>query len=215
MAASQNLMALGNNFRQFHSRWMAKARRHNHKGLQQSFDRFFTLYVVFNHLYAEATFQLANHGQVRIQNRNRFPDAEAAQEYVVQFLGADRLLQELNNDKSAQAALLSLQAQVCNGAFNLKLNMVTGAAQSNEDADLCRRLTGTNRNEQAAAILETLYAVRCNMFHGRKGFNPIQRALLDPLNVILERVIEILYRALDGGQQIVGRERRGRVFQLE
>jgi hypothetical protein len=190
-------MALSNHFKQFHARWMAKARRHNHEGLQQSFDRFFTLYVVFNHLYAETTFELASRGQVRIQNRNRFPDAEAAQEYVVQFLGADRLLHELNQDPSAQAALLSLETQVCNGAFNLKLNMVTGEAQPDEDADLCRRLTGTNRNERSAALLETLYAVRCNMFHGRKGFNPIQQALIDPLNVILERVIEILYRALD------------------
>jgi len=183
---------------------MAKAKPRDHQGLNQSFDRFFTLYVVFNHLYAEATLQLSNRGQVQIQNRNRFPDAEAAQEYVVQFLGADRLLQQLNNDPSTQAALGSLQAQVCNGNFSLKLNMVTGEAQPDEDADLCRRLTGTNRNEQAAAILETLYAVRCNMFHGRKGFNPIQRALLDPLNVILERIIQILYVALDGGQQIVG-----------
>jgi hypothetical protein len=203
-------MALSSHFKQFHSRWMAKARRHNREGLQHCFDRFFTLYVVFNHLYAEATFQLANRGQVQIQNRNRFPDAEAAQEYVVQFLGADRLLQQLN-DPSSQAALLSLQAQVCNGSFNLKLNMTTGEAQPDEDADLCRRLTSTNRNEQAAAILEALYSVRCNLFHGRKGFNPIQRALLDPSNVILERVIEILYRALDGDQQIVGRERRTKV----
>lgn len=193
---------------------MAKARRHDHQGLQHSFDRFFTLYIVFNHLYAEATFQLANRGRVRIHNRNRFPDAEAAQEYVVQFLGADRLLKQLNDDPDAQAALAALRVQVCNGAFNLKLNMVTGDAQPDEDADLCRRLTGNNRNEQAAAILETLYTVRCNMFHGRKGFNPIQRALLDPLNVILERIIEILYLALDGGQQIVGPERGLRLSQL-
>lgn len=201
-------MALSTHFRQFHSRWMAKARRHNREGLQHSFDRFFTLYVVFNHLYAEATFQLANHGQVQIQNRNRFPDAEAAQEYVVQFVGADRLLQQLNNTPSSEAALLLLQTQVCNGAFNLKLNMTTGEAQPAEDADLCRRLTSNNRNEQAAAFLETLYAVRCNMFHGRKDFNSIQQALLDPSNVILERVIEILYRALDGDHQIDGREQQ-------
>lgn len=179
---------------------MAKAKRYARAGLNQSFDRFFTLYVVFNHLYAEATFQLANRGQVQIQNRNRFPDAEAAQEYVVQFFGADRFLQQLNCDIPTQAALESLKAQIRSGNFSLKLNMVTGEAQPEEDANLCRRLIGTNRNEQAAAILEILYAVRCNMFHGRKGFNPIQRQLLDPLSVILERVIEILYVALDRGQ---------------
>lgn len=191
-------MALSDHFKQFHLRWMTKARRHDQEGLQHSFDRFFTLYVIFNHLYAEATIELARRGQVRIQNRNSFPDSEAAQEYVVQFLGANRLLQQLSSDSSVQAALLSLQNQVCNGGFNFKLNMVTGEAQPDEDADLCRRLTGDNRNEKAAAILETLYAVRCNMFHGRKGFNLIQQTLLDPLNIILERIIDILYRVLDG-----------------
>lgn len=196
-------MALSDHFEQFHSRWMAKAKHHDQQGLTQSFDRFFTLYVVFNHLYVEATRRLASQDRVQIQNRNRFPDAEAAQEYVVQFLGANRLLQQLSNDPRTKAALESLKTQVGSGKFSLKLNMITGEAQPEEDADLCKRLTGTNRNKQASALLETLYAVRCNMFHGRKGLNPIQRELLDPLNVILEKVIEILYVALDGDQQVV------------
>ena len=196
-------MALSDHFKQFHSRWMTKATHHDRKGLNHSFDRFFTLYVLFNHLYAETTFRLASQGRVKIKNRNRFPDAEAAQEYVVQFLSANRLLQQLGDDPSTKAALESLKTQVCGGKFSLKLNMITGEAQPEEDADLCERLTGTNRNKQASAVLETLYAVRCNMFHGRKGLNPIQRELLDPLNVILEKVIEILYVALDGDQQVV------------
>ena len=199
-------MALSDHFKQFHSRWMAKAKRHDQQGLNQSFDRFFTLYVVFNHLYVEATRRLASQDHVQIQNRNRFPDAEAAQEYVVQFLGANQLLQQLSNDPRTEAALESLKTQIGSGKFSLKLNMITGEAQPHEDADLCQRLTGTNRNKQASAVLETLYAVRCNMFHGRKGLNPIQRELLDPLNVILEKVIEILYVALDGDQQVVSQD---------
>jgi hypothetical protein len=204
-------MALSRQLKEFHSRWMAKARHRGQPSLRQSFDRFFTLYVVFNSLYVEVTFRLASQGCVKIENRNRFPDSEAAQEYVVQFLGAGHLLQELNNEPASQAALESIKTHVCGGSFFFKLNMMTGEAQPDEDADLCHRLTSTNRNAQASAILETLYAIRCNMFHGRKGFNPVQQDLLDPLNVVLERIIEILYMKRDDGEHI-GRDRESRVL---
>ncbi|MCU1266225.1 MAG: hypothetical protein JWM21_2543 [Acidobacteria bacterium] len=190
-------MALSNQLKEFTRRWRAKARPHGEQSLRQSFDRFFTLYVVFNSLYAEATLCLARQGCVKIENRNHFPDAEAAQEYVVQYLGARHLLQELNNDSGTRAALESIKALVCGGTFFFKLNMLTGAGQPDEDADLYCRLTSTNKNAQACAILEILYSIRCNMFHGRKGFNEIQKDLLGPVNTILERIIEILYVKLD------------------
>jgi hypothetical protein len=190
-------MGISAQLKEFNSRWMAKARSYDEQDLGQSFDKFFTLYVVFNSLYAEATRCLAERGCVKVEKRDHFPDPEAAQEYVVQYLGARYLLRELDNNSDTRAALESIKEKVCGGTFLFKLKMPTGEAQPDEDKDLCNRLISTNNNAQASAILETLYSVRCNMFHGRKGFDPIQQDLLTPLNTILERIIEILYDRLD------------------
>ena len=43
----------------------------------------------------------------------------------------------------------------------------------------------------------TLYAIGCNMFHGHKGFEPIQLELLKPAILLLKSTINVLYRALD------------------
>ena len=189
-------MAHSPEFSEFYSRWKEKARVYQ-SDLQGSFDRFFTLYVLFNRLYTEATFRLGQRGNVKIMNWNRFPDAEAAQEYVVQYVGAATLITGLSGD-SERSALDSIRNQVCSGPFWVKLDMLTGSPQPNLDRELCQRLNDSNSNTQAVAVLETLYAIRCNMFHGRKGFHSVQQQLLDPLNIILERIIDILYEKLKG-----------------
>ncbi len=190
-------MALSPEFREFYFRWREKAQTYQ-SDLQQSFDKFFTLYVLFNRLYTEATFRLVQTGRLKIMNRNRFPDARAAQEYVVQYLGAKRLLRELHSAPETREALGSIRTQVCGGSFWFKLDFLTGDQQPDLDRDLCRRLANASSNTQAAAVLETLYAIRCNMFHGRKGFHPVQQKLLNPVNLVLERIIEILYEKLNG-----------------
>ena len=194
-------MALSSEFTDFYTSWMNKARPRGQADLRQAFDRFFTLYVLFNRLYAEATFRLGRRGQVQLQNRHRFPDSEAAQEYVVQYLGAASLLRALDNDPETHRALESVRGLVCNGDFSIKLNMLTGDPQPDEDRDLGRRLADPSSNTRAAAVLETLYAVRCNMFHGHKGFHPVQLDLLRPLTLVLEKIIGTLYLKLgeDGG----------------
>jgi hypothetical protein len=87
--------------------------------------------------------------------------------------------------------LCRIPALLGEGRFALKLDPVTGARRPEEDANL---LGSTRR---AKAVLEALYAVRCNMFHGRKGFRPIRLELLQPAIVVLENTAEALYRALE------------------
>lgn len=187
-------------FSEFYSRWSTKARCYQ-DGLQQCFDKFFTLYVLFNRLYTEATFRLGTRGHIKMSDRQTFPDAKAAQEYVVKYVGARSLLEKLGSSPECQEALEQIRERVCEGSFSFKLGALTGDPQPDLDRDLCKRLTGASSNAKARAVLETLYALRCNMFHGRKGYHPDQLEILRPANVILARVNEVLYEALerDGG----------------
>jgi hypothetical protein len=83
------------------------------------------------------------------------------------------------------------------GRFALKLHPTTGERRPDEDRALVAALDSHNQNTRAKAALEALYAIRCNMFHGQKGFNLAQLELLRPAILLLEKTVEVLYRTLD------------------
>ena len=186
-------MALSPELTQFCLNWQEKAEACG-DDLQGCFDKFFTLYVVFNRLYAEATFRLARRGCFTLQGR--FPDAKCAQSYVLQFCGATRLIRAWQNDPETAAALTRIAAQLREGRFGLKLDMVTGARQPEADRRLLNAMESPSQDCRAKAYLEALYSIRCNMFHGHKGFEPIQITLLQPALVLLESTIGVLRQTL-------------------
>ena len=188
-------MALAEGLRSFCDGWKAKARDYSVEEIREAFDRFFTSYVVFNRLYAEATYRLARRGQVKL--RERFPDSHAAQEYVLQYCGAAFLTRAWEADDDSRTALRRIAQHLRERRFALKLDPVTGARRPEEDANLLAALESRGRNRRAKAVLEALYAIRCNMFHGQKGFQPIQLDLLQPAITVLEKTADTLYRALE------------------
>jgi hypothetical protein len=80
--------------------------------------------------------------------------------------------------------------------------MIRGVRMPDADHDLLAGLESRSRNRRAHAVLEVLYAIRCNMFHGHKGFEPIQLELLRPAVLLLQSTINVLYRALDGDTEV-------------
>ncbi len=188
-------MALSHELRTFCNNWRIKAEAYSADDLGGAFDRFFTSYVVFNRLYAEATYRLAKDGQVRL--RDRFPDSQAAQEYVIQYCGGRRLTNAWKNDPAAANAVREIAEHLRKRRFALKLDPMTGARRPEKDRELLEALESRGQNRQAKAVLEALYAIRCNMFHGQKGFEAIQLALLRPAIVLLESTIRVLYEFLD------------------
>jgi hypothetical protein len=80
--------------------------------------------------------------------------------------------------------------------------MMSGERRPDADRELLAALESRSRNRRAHAVLEALYAIRCNMFHGHKGFEPIQLELLKPAILLLQSTINVLYRALDGDTEV-------------
>jgi hypothetical protein len=187
-------MALSTELTTFCQKWRTKAQLYS-GDLAGAFDRFFTLYVVFNRLYAEATFRLARSGQVRLNKR--FPDAEGAQEYVLRFCGAEALIRGWEDDPDTDAARHQIADHLRTGRFALKLELKTGNPDREADRKILADLESCDGELRAKAVLKALYSIRCNMFHGHKGFEPIQLALLRPAILVLERTIDVLTQALD------------------
>jgi hypothetical protein len=188
-------MAISPELLMFIQNWRVKAEAYSDEEIGDAFDRFFTLYVAFNRLYAEATFRLARRGQINL--RNSFPDSKGAQEYVLHFCGARSLVQSWEGEIDTTAAIKQIAEHLRARRFALKLNIITGDRQPEADRDLLAALESRSQARRAHGVLEMLYAIRCNMFHGHKGFEPIQLELLRPAIILLNSTINVLYRALE------------------
>lgn len=189
-------MALSSEFVDFYNRWMEKANNYNRNDLSDYFDKFFSLFVAFNRLYAEATFVLARQGDPKLDRKTSFPDAEAAKTYVLKYLGARYFIEELERDHEARLALDMLSDLIGSYRFHIKLDMVTGDIQPKKDKELFKKLNSGGFDQRGKAILDVLYSVRCNMFHGQKSFQPVQIELLKPVSCMLKSTNQILYNKL-------------------
>lgn len=191
-------MPLSQEFSEFYTSWLQKANQYTDNDIRSCFDKFFTLFVVYNRLYAEATFRLAQTegSGISLDNWDNFPDSVAAKEYLANYLGARNLISGLVSDPNCVTALETLEQLLQNQRFNIKLNLLTGNPQPNEDSELLTKLRSRGCAEKALAVLDTIYSIRCNMFHGHKGFHEVQLELLVPITVLLERMCFLLWRKL-------------------
>lgn len=199
-------MTLNSQFKLLCYRWREKAKEYNNADIHQLFDKFFTLYVVYNMLYSETAAYLhrkaiSEEKQEYKLDCENFPDKNAATKYVLALLTSKGLMQSLESIDATKQAIDKLKTLIDrqrSPQFSICLDPVFGDEQENEDSKLMQMLYSQNTDERARAILEIIYHVRCNMFHGRKSVDPVQMELLIPLTLLLEKIIDKLYRKLDG-----------------
>ena len=176
----------------FYNEWLQKADHYTDDSIESCYDKFFTLFVVFNRLYAEATFVLARRGQISIQGNRPLPDRKGATEYTLLFIGQSGFDSMYETELSHQvSALCSL---IDNEQFYIKLSSPNGDRQRAKDEALLMGLRAKGKT-RALAILDAVYSIRCNLFHGHKAFQEVQVALLQPTIRILHALIGALYRA--------------------
>lgn len=192
-------MALHPHVQDFYREWLDKADSYEQENLSNYFNKAFSLFTLYNKLYAEATFTLARNNEITLNERRGFPDRKGATEYAPQFIGHERLLDTLENDEKCSQAIDQLIELIDNERFCIKLSMLYGERQPEKDRDLSQRMRSTSKPRKIEAILDLIYSVRCNMFHGNKQFDQIQVELLMPVTIILRMVIVELYRKLTNG----------------
>lgn len=177
----------------FVSEWLDKASRYPDNTTEGCYDKFFTLYVAFNRLYAEATFELARRGCIVLQSNRALPDRKGATEYTLKLITLEKFQAV---DKRHLAPYVETIAKLIEEQhFSIKLSVPDGAPQRNKDQRLLQDLRSNGRT-RFLAILDVIYSVRCNLFHGHKAFRPLQADLLAPVIVLLTAVINDLLNAL-------------------
>jgi hypothetical protein len=178
-------------FTEFYANWTGKANNIVGNDLASVYDKYVTLFVIYNNLYNQIPDKLVSNG---IAIPNKIYDNKAATEIVVQFLGATALLDELaaNNLGADIDAIINLIEEE---VFHIKI--YHGQYNRNEDLKILADLRSTNPLKKAIAILKVIYHVRCNIFHGSKDFQEYQRLIVEPLTRILLIINPFLYNRLN------------------
>ncbi|MFV8271264.1 hypothetical protein ACNQGP_15195 [Flavobacterium sp. GT2N3] len=179
-------------FRNFYGNWLGKADAYNGNTLSNHFDKFTSLYVVYNSLYMEVTTELMKNGSNVTHN---FKDKTAATEYVMRYLKPTFYHENLLNDEQSINDLAEICTIIDQELFHIILDW--GIPQRIRDLQLLDSLRSDNTNKQVRAVLSLFYYIRCNLFHGHKGFEDRQSLLLIPVNHLLRKTIEITYNKLN------------------
>lgn len=189
-------------FSDFCRRWLKKAARYRQHSLPGAYDRYFTLFVVYNRAYDEAARHLLenppvlgrqmNWGKLRFSGQrpksvSAIGDRIKATDGVVAFCGAS-LRDEVFSDPSIRESIEALFLLSQRQEFYFFFDKETGAPR----LDLDRAVLGSARSGDVKPVLEVLYRLRCNLFHGRKEFAEHQMRVLTPANTILNGVVRHL-----------------------
>jgi hypothetical protein len=164
----------------FCCRWLDKAAQHDDTSLDGAFDRFFSAFVAFNRLYSHLNVTAAH--PVR-------GDRQQATRRIVSIVGAQALLQALRED-GREDDIRTLAALIGpGGGFYLISERSVDRPNWTRNQDLLDRLQSESPSTKMEALLEYLYQVRCNMFHGAKDFEQRQLQLVQPATRCLESVV--------------------------
>jgi len=187
--------------RGFCERWFQKAQGYQGQSIQECFDRFFTLFIVYNRLYAELTLSWARTGRIQLRGYS-LPDEKAAKKYVHCYLGTNHIWSNLQNNDQCQQAVSTIRNLLENQVFVIKLDRLRGEPRPEEDLKLLNDLRSDNKWRKVGALLDIIYSVRCNMFDGHKGFDRVQAEILVPVTILLDKLAVLLYERLGSDHEV-------------
>jgi hypothetical protein len=104
--------------------------------LSRCFDRFTSLFVVFNRVYTEAGKLLIRRGVVQPGRYAPLPDRKSAISHVVTFYGEDKLRDEISANQKCRKAVDTLVQLIRDQSFYLHEDYTTGNPDIQRDLRL-------------------------------------------------------------------------------
>jgi len=167
---------------------LSQFKNHNDQ-LRELYDRFMTLFTIFNRYYNEAFYQLKEEKKLK---KSRYSDYEKATTIVLEFLDADSL--SFNFTKN-QKEIDNICMLIENRVFHI--NLADGEPREATDKQLLENLRSTAQDVKVKAVLSVIYNVRCNIVHGYKDFEEYQRLIVEPLITLIESVLELFKKEFE------------------
>jgi len=153
--------------------------------LSTIFDRFTTTYTLYNGLYTESYKLLKKQNNL---SKKRYSEFEKATDLVLQYNNADEIVEHLEINNHSHDI-----SQVVNSIRNeiFCIFIIDGIPQKQSDIQLVDNFNNSDNYIKTKALLSLIYKVRCNLLHGSKHFEEIQRLLLEPLTRILQTIVNL------------------------
>jgi hypothetical protein len=185
------------NFNIFYdSWWVNKCLEYNGEQLVHHYDLFFSRYVIYNNLYNSIVSLKVFLGRLNVKTNRKQKiiergDREKAIDCIAEHLLDSEL--DLLFKKEGFARIRNSLVDMIKNQF--VITHWHGKQRPEDDLDILEKLQYIDRRKVLYGLLEVLYNVRCNMFHGSKNYHDSQIALLKVLNEFLFEIVTILYRS--------------------
>jgi len=151
----------------FAERWQEKTTHYGSESLADVFDHFFSAFVLYNFLYNQIT---------EGESYNFDSDEERATKSIRKYLGAEMIF----NDPVIRDNAERIKTLISNGTFYIR--------DSAWDSQRIKKLESPDKETWGKGLMEMIYKIRCNTFHGSKRFAENQKNILIPCINIIERV---------------------------
>ena len=164
--------------------WNKKLEQIKKDDLNSLFDKFNTLYPIYNRLY--------NDIHRKNPPDNRIGDFVKATEFLRDSIGADIIIEKTSvNNKDIQGVVELINNKI------FHINLADGIPQEANDEQLVKNLSSDNNDIKARAILSLIYNIRTNIVHGEKQYKEYQRLILEPVIHLIETMIKIMIEKLN------------------
>ncbi len=200
-------------FKDFCNRWLKKADSQGERKLNDIFDEFLALYIVYNALYSQLTTNLND--SLKTNNKDLIKDDKSrATKLIPEYLNHKQLAKRLTEDNDVLEAIKKILRCLDNTKAEENFfvicflrgkprNFITTEPDIEtqnilvEKAENIVKNVEGNEKESTEKLLEIIYQIRCNMFHGQKSFSERQRYLLEPTIVVIRKVIGLTLEELE------------------
>lgn len=185
-------------YSEFHnSWWYEKCMSYKGDKLSDYYDIFFSRFVTFNALYNTLTYTKESFGLLnKKENRKKELIERGDREKAVTITGKHFSNPELEKFFNEFEVLKNID--LLTKIIDSKKFIITHKAGQQLPANdllILEKLKNKDNRKRIIGVLELLYNVRCNLFHGSKGYEQNQIELLVPLNEIIFHVVNLLYES--------------------
>lgn len=188
---------ISENFKIFYDSWWSdKCLSYRGSNLSDYYDIFFSRFVTYNSLYNTIIYSKESLGILKKRtNRNTHKIVERGDKEKATILMAKEL-------SSSELDILFEKPEIIESIESLieileshrfVITHKAGQQVPTDDLLILAKLRHTDKKENYLGILELLYNVRCNLFHGSKGYERNQIELLKPINEMIFFIVNSLY----------------------
>ena len=186
---------------QFYARWQTKVDTYGISNLEDVYDKFSSQYIIFNSLYRTLEAILLEKNKLtsiqglkfRSKKKNEVFDSNAATVLVANYLddSSANIIAKLTNEIQIYIDIIE------NNRFHFDIKSeLTSENKNKNDILALKELRHGNSTSKLTSLLTILYRIRCNLFHGTKGFFNEEREVLIPAINSLSVINSILLNAI-------------------